>query len=302
MSYDLFFKPNERLTKDSFCDYFRKRAGYELNGGQAWYSNEDTGVYFSFDWIENDEPLEVADKGRRNAASFNMNYCRPEFFGLEAEPEVRSFVEHFGASLYDPQTEGMGEGPYSSEGFLRGWGVGNRFGVQVLVSRAGPSAAKTLPSAELERIWTWNLGRRELQAQLDDSVFVAKIFLFELDRKVHSFIVWGDGVPVAFPRVDLVVLLRETQAPRKLLFRRPDTVLASWVDVADVLDEFVHKSDADPEYWLLEDFEEMPPGVKSWFTSQGGDAHILKDKTVPMDQVVSAEAVTAAAEAGHKTS
>ena len=51
MSYDLHFANGDdgrAMTEEGFATYFSSRPLYELNGSQAWYSNDDTGVYFSF--------------------------------------------------------------------------------------------------------------------------------------------------------------------------------------------------------------------------------------------------------------
>ncbi|MFM0009145.1 MULTISPECIES: hypothetical protein [Paraburkholderia] len=47
-----------------------------------------------------------------------MNYFRPHDFGLEAEPEVRFFINRFEPQVQDPQKDGMGNGPYSTKGLL----------------------------------------------------------------------------------------------------------------------------------------------------------------------------------------
>ncbi len=117
MSYDLFLK-SESLTADEFESYFNSRPHYTLNGDQAFYENEDTGVYFSFDYA----PDELG------TVAFNLNYYRPHFFGLEAAPEVEAFVWAFNLTIDDPQIEGMSDGPFSVDGLLRGWNAGNRFG------------------------------------------------------------------------------------------------------------------------------------------------------------------------------
>src|SRR5436190_13882956 len=112
MSYDLFFT-SAQISQEDFRSYFQKRPAYELHGNQAAYQNKETGVYFSFEY--GDTP-----PGFKYLASFNINYYRPHYFILEAEPEVSRFVERFGFEVHDPQTDGMGDGPYTPEGLLNG--------------------------------------------------------------------------------------------------------------------------------------------------------------------------------------
>ena len=125
MSYDLFFV-EPKVTLEQFSEYFSDRKRYRVENAQAWYENEDTGVYFSFDYSNEREEDPDAPDGN---VAFNMNFFRPHYFALEAEPEVQSIVNHFGFRVFDPQTHGMDDGPYSSDGFFAGWNHGNRFGL-----------------------------------------------------------------------------------------------------------------------------------------------------------------------------
>jgi len=100
MSYDLFFTQPE-ITLEQFLDYFAGRSRYRVENAQAWYENEDTGVYFCFDYSIEPEYDPEAPAG---IVAFNLNFYRPHFFALEAEPEVRSFVDYFNCSVHDPQT------------------------------------------------------------------------------------------------------------------------------------------------------------------------------------------------------
>ena len=70
-------KPSLRLFLHREFGYFENRDRYEVANGQAWYSNDDTGVYFVFEWDDS------ADG--QGGPSFNLNYYRPHIFGLEGE-------------------------------------------------------------------------------------------------------------------------------------------------------------------------------------------------------------------------
>src|SRR5438552_15954103 len=104
VSYDLFFLSRDSrtlITEDDFISYFRTRNNYKVSGTDAGYFNEDTGVYFSFSYEDQQECI----------ASFDINYWRPSFFALEAAPEIESFASHFDLIVDDPQRkEGMGKG------------------------------------------------------------------------------------------------------------------------------------------------------------------------------------------------
>src|SRR5579863_8177626 len=100
MSYDLYFKTRnaaEKPTIQEVSSYFRQRKYFEVSTQQAWYKNDTTGVYFVFDLNETDE----STPPDQLSVSFNLNYCRPHIFGLEAEPEVRNFIATFDLLVSD---------------------------------------------------------------------------------------------------------------------------------------------------------------------------------------------------------
>ena len=156
MSYDLFFKPAHLWpTRSEFAAYFADRGRYTIEHSQAFYQNDDTGVYFYFEYY-GDGDDRPADSG---TIAFNLNYFRPHFFGLEAAPEVEAFVQRFALEISDPQTDGMGDGPFSISGFLRGWNAGNRSAYRaILLSKDRPDVF-VCPSNAIERAWRWNYNR-----------------------------------------------------------------------------------------------------------------------------------------------
>jgi hypothetical protein len=102
-SYDLcLLRPPTESSSSEFNQYFAERPNFSIEKGQAWYRNEDTGVYFSF------ELAEGGDEAPRCWVQFNINYARPGFFALEALPRVESFVSKFGLSVHDPQNRRYG--------------------------------------------------------------------------------------------------------------------------------------------------------------------------------------------------
>ncbi len=135
MSYDLYFKPRQgSFTEEGFNLYFRDRPNYKCEGSQAWYGNEDTGIYFVFEFQTAREPEEGDDEVLEYfPVALNINYLRPSYFIVEAEPEVTAFVKHFDLLVSDPQMEGMGVGEYSSEKLLTGWNCGNEFGYTAIL-------------------------------------------------------------------------------------------------------------------------------------------------------------------------
>jgi hypothetical protein len=139
---------------------------------------------------------------------FNINYARPRFFALEALTELEAFVSIFGLSVHDPQIDGMGDGRFDADAFLRGWEAGNEVACQALAEN-GQRRPLTLPAKVLNATWEWNIGRQRLQTQVGESIFVPQIMFVAGPGTAVSAAVWSDAIPVLLPTVDVVFLYRD---------------------------------------------------------------------------------------------
>lgn len=232
MSYELYFKPGSvPVTSEAFCDYFRDRPGYTLQEGQVWYENEDTGVYFSFEYHAEDADGSDVDEPH-HPFWFSINFFRPSYFILEAEPEVTALVDRFAFEVSDGHPDGMDEGPYARDLLVRGWQRGNRFGVAGVMRQADLPPVVSLPGSRLHALWQWNLGRAALQRSIGEGQFVPTIMLFDLDGAVVTAAAWPDGIPSILPMVDYLIVDRNELAPRSFLRKKPDMVFVRWEDAA----------------------------------------------------------------------
>ncbi len=292
MSYDLYFqcKNGQSLSKESFIHYFSGRPWYKIEQNQAFYDNQDTGVYFCFDYqAENDTGNEDNEAENDYIVSFNINFNRPHIFGLEAETEIKSFVAEFDLNIFDPQTNGMGEGPYSTEGFLRGWNEGNLFGISAIVGHGGKNgftAISTLPYADIERYWKWNFSREKLRTKLGNSLFVPRIMFCEVQNKVNSFIVWGDAMPIVLPKVDIVVLFKQQLAQFRLFSKKPVISPVAYKEVTGIFPPEEIRSEEGFSYRMLT-YNSPPPNILDFFAKQKPGKiqgisvdHILDDELV----------------------
>lgn len=239
MSYDLYFaRRSGILDTAAVASYFSSRRNYKADKGQTWYQNEDTGVYFVFNLWD-----ETVSNEREDEKSFpialNINFFRPSYFILEAEPEVTAFAQHFDLSVFDPQIGGMGEGEYRSNLLIAGWNEGNAFGYKAMLSDS-KEAGKTLslPAAKLIDTWKWNSTRAQLQNRLGPDVFVPRIMFFARSGEAFRFATWPDGIPTAVPKVDFLFVPRKRLAPRKFLKRTEDKALVLWNDAAAILKRY----------------------------------------------------------------
>lgn len=290
MSYDLYFHRREgiAIAEADFISYFVSRENYGQDGDPGFYANEDTGVYFSFT-LSDDRDDDDTETLRPAAATFNINYLRPHVFALEAEGELSAFVHHFDLMVEDPQLSGMGEGEYSREGFLTGWNAGNEFAYRAIAERAGPSLGDhALPTERIESCWRWNRARRQLQQQLArDDVFVPRILFFEGAGKPLATCVWPDGIPVALPPIDAILVGRQELAPRRFFGRRSDTCLVMVAEGQPMLERFPLVN-ADVPYRLLR-YAKPPPPVAAFVRS----LHPVSEKPtgIAVDKILNAELV-----------
>lgn len=239
MSYDLYFTPGSvPVPADAFLDYFRERPHYMVSGSQAWYENEDTGVYFSFEHHEEDADGSDVDEPRA-PCSFHINFFRPSYFILEAEPEVAALAERFALRVMDPQADGMGDGPYVRSALVSGWEHGNRFAVSAVMSHENDRpAVASLPTKRLHEVWRWNHGRASLQDSIGEGQFVPKIMFVLQNGAAATAVTWPDGIASVLPKVDYLIVGRDELAPRSFLRRKKDTVFARWEDAARLLGRY----------------------------------------------------------------
>src|SRR5437867_5761139 len=206
MSYDIYFtKP--RISREQFMAYFRARPNYEVSAQQCIYQNQDTGVYFLIDYTEAPgADAETTD----STASLSLNYYRPHVFGLEAVDEIAAFIDHFRFSIHDPENEGMGDGPFSRDGFLRGWNHGNEFGYSaILRGDNAPEKVWALPGERLEAIWRWNLDKARIQESFGEDRFIPRVIFMIVGGRAVSVAVWPDAISELVPEVDCLFIGRD---------------------------------------------------------------------------------------------
>ncbi|MEO6993021.1 MAG: hypothetical protein ABI273_05305 [Lacunisphaera sp.] len=283
MSYDLYFNRSADLSVEEFSAYFGKVPHFKVEGSQAVYGNEDTGVYFLFDLATVAE-----DEGPAHKISLNLNYYRPHFFGLEAAPVLKKVVDDFQFDIHDPQNSGMGDGPFSEEGFLRGWNAGNAFGYRaILKSEQPPAEIHTRPTAELEAIWRWNYEKETMQETFGERVFVPKVFWMVADGVLCSTAVWPDGIAALVPAVDLYFIGRDELAPKRFFMRTKDTCLVPRREIEAAFGPFVSTKYPLPHH--LFDHGQPPREVRAFV--EGLIPSNITKSGVAMDQVLNRELV-----------
>jgi len=286
VSYDLYFRTRQGTPKpNAFREYFSARSHYKVESSLAIYSNDETGVYFIFE-EHTDDAAGNDPEDPRHPYALSINYCRPSYFILEAEPEVTAFVQTFDFLVSDPQIDGMGDGEYNRDQLLHAWHKGNALGYSaILRDPKNRGAVNSLPQATLLRFWAWNIERAALQDKLGDSKFVPGVFFFLVDGHPATVATWPDGIPIAVPEVDYVFIPRKELAPRKLFRRVEDMTLVSYKDVLPLFER--HRSPEHPGLVLA--YAAVPPDIAAFIQSLPPTTSVLQG--VPADSMLDRELV-----------
>jgi hypothetical protein len=279
MSYDLdlYFEP--AVSRSRILQYLTGRKRYRVEENNAVYQNPDTGVYF-FTSLRCERNL-LLQKNVASAA-FEINYCRPRFFGTEAEIELSALVAAFRPRIEDGQMRGMGEGPYSGEGFLSGWNFGNLFAVRTCLLKS--FELPSMPADTLSADWAWNYHLAECKWR-NPSCFVPTIAFFQIEGRPSRVVAWGDGMPILLPKVDYVLVGRDVSG-------EPRFGLAHWAEVAEVVERAGFDPKNDP---LTLAYFTTPRPIADWVANIPLiDFDALKQ--LRADQVVDDELIVAARE------
>jgi hypothetical protein len=239
MSFDIYFKTRDKsvnISEHAFKQYFKKRKNYIIVNNKAEYLNQNTDVYFSF-------LFENAPSGQTQNVDFicfSMNFFRPFIFGLEAEPEVHAFVEHFDLLIDQDVNENYLYDRYDKELFLQSWYSGNDKSYDVFLNRFDPEYIPlTYPAEKLKEIWSWNYQRDIAQDNADKDIFIPKVMFFLHENRLKTGCVWSDGASILLPEVDIILIPRKGYSPETgQLTRVEDLVLAEYTNLLSVISQY----------------------------------------------------------------
>jgi hypothetical protein len=238
MSYDLFFykSKSSNLKESQIDDYLTENLIAPNEQGNHWFfENSATGVYYIFEKNEpssESEDIELYDSFPdfvNMHISFNLNFNRQVFFGMEAFQFVEQFTQDLGLYVLNPQD--AQEQPYvpTKNELYENWNKTNMWASKDYFDE------KTgyYPLEKATKVWRYNYGKEQLQAKVGEAYFVARIFFFRRisDGKVFTFSMWPEHIPTILPKTDYYLLGREY----KKFFRTvKDQVLLS----SDIFNEY----------------------------------------------------------------
>lgn len=292
MSYDLYFyKPKGKdPSEEQIAKYLSDNLVPKDESESQWFfENEDTDVYYFIDQNEpNDDPesIELYDSFEdfdNTNFSFNINYLRPSFFGLEAFEFVEKLITDLDLSVLNPQSDTAGPYKPTKAEMFENWNDTNLWSS---AKHFEEGQTCYLPAEQSNAIWNYNINRARIQSALGNQYFVPRIFFFKT-RKTNEVVTvssWAEHIPNVIPPADYFLLTREY---RKLFRTIKDRILVSRETIEKCFGS--HFSDFYfPNCKIIH--PENAARVKDKFNSLKGE-HILADfaARLPMEDLYNAK-------------
>jgi len=218
MSYDLYFykRTENKLTEKGIAEYLNNNLTSKIENNEQWFvEDEDTESYFSIDYNSLDldeETIEIFDRFNGfefTHFSFNLNFLRPDFFGLFAFEFVDKFIKELDLFVLNPQTSDT-EFPFKPIGseLYENWSKLNKvhsidfFTEYELVF---------YPIEKSNDFYDYNRNRSKLQKKVGDEYFVPKIFLLQKksDNEIFTLCTWPEHIPTILPLTDFYLLTKK---------------------------------------------------------------------------------------------
>ena len=223
MSYDLYFykRTENKLHEKEISEYLNNNLTSKNENDEQWFvEDEDTESYFSIDYNSLDldeETIEIFDKFNGfefTHFSFNLNFLRPDFFGLFAFVFVDKFIKELDLFVLNPQTSDT-EFPFKPIGreLYENWSKLNEVHS---VDFFTEYELVFYPIEKSNDFYNYNRNRSKLQEKLGDEYFVPKVFLLQKksDKEIFTLCTWPEHIPTILPLTDFYLL---TKKHRKLL-------------------------------------------------------------------------------------
>jgi hypothetical protein len=240
MSFDLNFykKGNNNVTASEMVEFLNTIPMLESKTeDQIVYENETTGVFCLF---ETYEPEESEDEEQNDFGDlkdtylwFNINYVRPDFFGIESFQLVDKLIEKFDLFVLDPQAEGEPI-KYKKGDLLKSWLKSNE---KISKSYFKEWELNYLELEESNYCWKFCYNKNELQEKLTEEYFVPNIFYVNKKgtENVETLCVWPEHIPFVLPKVDFVLIQKRI---KKLFRTKEESGLIKYETIIEKLGEY----------------------------------------------------------------
>ncbi len=251
MSYDLYFykQKGTTLSENQIAKYLTDNlVAANENANQWFYENEDTEVYYSFtqnepeDDPESIELYESFTDFDNTHFSFNLNFMRPSFFGLEAFQFIEKLLADLNLFVLNPQGDFENPCKPTKNELFDNW---NKTNLWASINHFKEMGSGYLAVDKSNEIWDYNFNRKRLQNELGEQYFVPKIFFFKTKKsnEVITITSWTEHIPMIIPSADFFLLTRQY----KKLFRTiKDNILVSRQTIIDnfgsYFDDFIFQN------------------------------------------------------------
>lgn len=243
MSYDLYFYKHKdcKTTDSDIRSYLGERFPNTENADQFWYENKETGVYFSFEYDKpelDDESLQGFEGFDNTNWMFNINFLRPQFFGLEAFPFVERFISDLDLIVLNPQVGGDETlAKYSHKDLFENWSNIN--------ARHSSDFFKEYELYYLDldksnKSWEFNQNRLALQDKLGEMTFVPGIFYFKEHKTglISTLCVWPEHISTIIPQVDYFIIQKKI---KKIFGTKESSGLVSYETIKNTFIDYITK-------------------------------------------------------------
>jgi len=241
MSYDLYFFKNieTKITNDEVEYYLSFNLVPEENN-QWFFHNPDTEVYFTFLKTENedDDQSQNFENFEDLGISFNLNFLRPSFFGIEAFDFVEKLVNDLDLYVYNPQSEN--DKPYkpTKTELFENWNKTN-------LNASSVNFHEQNSYLEIEKsntIWNYNFNRNLIQQKLGNAYFVPKMFFFKTkeNNEIITVSSWTEHIPNVIPSADYFLL---TKVQKKWFKTKTENALITREKLLTVFGEYLENHD-----------------------------------------------------------
>lgn len=218
MSYDLYFykRKGRQLSENEIGDYLTNNlTPVDENGNQWVFENEDTEVYFILNHNEPEDDPESIEMFENFSDfdnthfTFNLNFLRPNFFGLEAFQFVEKFMADLDLFVIDTQSADP-DNPRKivASDMLATWSKTN---LAFSADKFDEFGFTYIPIDQSDNTWLYNFHKQSMQDKLGDGYYVPKVFLFKtkVGNKAITLTTWTEHIPIVVPPADYFLLTKK---------------------------------------------------------------------------------------------
>lgn len=218
MSYDLYFykRKGPQLSENEIGDYLTNNLTPVNENGNQWvFENEDTEVYFILDHNEPEDDPETIEMFENfndfdnTHFTFNLNFLRPNFFGLEAFQFVEKFMTDLDLFVIDTQSvdpDNPRKIPASE--MLATWSKTN---LAFSADKFDEFGFTYIPIEQSDDTWFYNFHKQSMQDRLGDGYYVPKVFLMKtkVGNTAITLTTWTEHIPTVIPPADYFLLTKQ---------------------------------------------------------------------------------------------